>query len=163
MKPIEKLFALGVTVSDLFNTARLLAEAIEEVSNDYLNADPTTPEWGNYMLRVLSTVNGLHAKVMDRVATFNTDVITYYREYLIALDQKTPSGVYQDAVSILRQWELTWPNVHQANMEGIVKILRGEDLPATDEIQILTEIHRAILDRQKPEIHRRVAIEEGFG
>jgi hypothetical protein len=96
-------------------------------------------------------VNGLHSKVMDRVAAFNTDVITYYREYLIELDRKTPSGVYEDAVSILRQWELTWPDVHQANMEGIMKILNGEDLPATDEIQILTEIHRAIIDRQKPD------------
>jgi hypothetical protein len=157
MRPIERLIALGVTWLDAVHTAELVATEARDLYDTCVEADPDSPEMARVFFRVLVTTRALQTKLNQRVEGLTREVIQYYRAYLTALDESSQVSVYEDALYTLRKWgdrpDAELPQ-HPATVRGIIEVLDTWQLPATDEIQILGEIHRALHDAIKEDAKR---------
>jgi hypothetical protein len=107
------------------------------------------PETAKVFFRVLVSMRALQSKMNQRFEEFGKEVIQYYRAYLIALDEAFQGSVYEDALYILLKWQGVLDSQvskHPTTVRGLVHVLKTWKLSATNEIEILGEIHRVLHD-----------------
>jgi hypothetical protein len=151
MRPHEKLIALGVTWLNAVHTAELVATEARDLYDTCVihGEEAEHPETAKVFFRVLVSMRALQSKMNQRFEEFGKEVIQYYRAYLIALDEAFQGSVYEDALYILLKWQGVLDSQvskHPTTVRGLVHVLKTWKLSATNEIEILGEIHRVLHD-----------------